>query len=80
MKYFKKFFTMIHNGYNKMYDSKYFVIATFIHDTVNSMVSWVKETSSFIDQMKMVIASIAIINTHIMTAVRSIGKKKFSAN
>ena len=74
MKYFKKFFTMITNTGKKIYNSKAFEIGAFVFDSVDTTVEWAKKTGEFIDQMKLVIASIAIVGKYLYKAVTGIFK------
>ena len=79
MKYFKNFFSTIGSFGKKIYNSKGFEIAAFVYDSVNVTVDWSKKTAEFIDQMKMVIASIAIVGKHIFKAITGIfSKAKFA--
>lgn len=78
MKYFKKFFNFITNTGKKIYNSKHFEIAAFVFDSITSIVDWAKETSKFIDQMKLVVASLAIVGKHIIHAIANIGHKNHS--
>lgn len=75
MKYFKKFFTMLINTGKKIYNSKAFEIGAFIFDSVNTTVDWAKKTGEFIDQMKLVIASIAIVGKYLYKAITRVFKK-----
>lgn len=72
MKYFKKFFTSIQRVCHNIYNSDKFVIAAFAYDSVNTTVDWFKSTSDFIEQMKLVIASLAVVGKHIMEKIRNI--------
>ena len=79
MKYFKKFFTTIANFGKKIYNSKGFEICSFTFDTVTTTVEWAKKTGEFIDQIKLVIATFAIIGKYISKMVTGVFKKtKFS--
>ena len=79
MKYFKNFFSKIGSFGKKIYNSKGFEIAAFVYDSVNVTVDWSKKTAEFIDQMKMVIASIAIVGKHIFKAITGIfSRAKFA--
>lgn len=75
MKYFKKFFSAIGSFGKKIYNSKGFEIAAFVYDSVNTTVDWAKKTGEFVDQMKLVIASIAIVGKHIFKAITGIFNK-----
>ena len=74
MKYFKKFFTMVGTFGKKIYNSKGFEIAAFVYDSVNVTVDWSKKTAEFVDQMKLVIASIAIVGKYLYKAITGIFK------
>ena len=79
MKYFKKFFTMIGSFGRKIYNSKGFEIAAFVYDSVNVTVDWSKKTAEFVDQMKLVIASIAIVGKYLYKAIFGIFSRVKSA-
>ena len=79
MKYFKKFFSAIGSFGKKIYNSKAFEIGAFVFDSVNTTVEWAKKTGEFIDQMKLVIASIAIVCKYLFNAIGSIFKKPKAA-
>ena len=74
MKYFKKFFSMIASTGSKIYHSRAFEIGAFVFESVNTTVEWAKKTGEFIDQMKLVIASLAIVGKYLYKAVTGIFK------
>ena len=74
MKYFKTFFKAITNTGRKIYNSRAFEIGAFVLESINTTVDWAKKTGEFIDQMKLVIASIAIVGKYLYKAVTGIFK------
>lgn len=74
MSHFKKFFTNISAFGKRIYNSRGFELAAFGLETINKTVDWVKLTSEFIDQMKLVIASLAIVGKFILKGIANFGK------
>lgn len=75
MSHFKKFFSNISAFGKRIYNSRGFEIAAFVLETVNKTVDWAKLTSEFIDQMKLVAASFAIVGKFILKGIVGFGKK-----
>lgn len=72
MKLFKKFFNMITYIPRKIYNSREFEIASFAFETASTTVKWVDATKEFIEQMQLVIASIAVLGKYILKGISNI--------
>lgn len=83
---FKKFFNItrsfisgifnpIRKFCKKIYNSRGFEIAAFVLESINACVDFHEAWVAFKDQMKLVIASLAIVGKFIKNSIRDFGSK-----
>lgn len=83
---FKKFFNITRNFiggifnpirkfFKKIYNSRGFEIVSFILESINACVDFHEAWVTFKDQMKLVIASLAIVGKFIKNSILDLGKK-----
>ena len=75
MKFFKKFFGGISKFIKKIGNSREWEIFVFTYDSIKSCVDFHEALTDFLDQMKLVVASLAIVGKYILKGIRSFGKK-----
>ena len=75
MKIFKKFFTGIHTVISKIGKSRVWEIAKFTFRSITACVDVRESLTDFIDQMKLVVASLAIIGKWMLHGIISMDDK-----
>lgn len=68
-------FNPINKFFKKIYHSRGFEIASFILESINACVDFHEAWVTFKDQMKLVIASLAIVGKFIKNSIRDFGSK-----
>lgn len=75
MKIFKKFFTGIHTIIGKIGKSREWEIAKFTFKSITACVDFHDALTDFIDQMKLVVASLAIIGKWALRGILGMSDK-----
>lgn len=74
---FKKFFKGIVTKAKKIYNSRQFEFAGFVLTSINTTVDWVSSTKEFVNQLKLVGATLKIIGKFLLKTIMSwTGKAK----
>ena len=75
MKIFKKFFTGIHTIISKIGKSREWEIAKFTFKSITACVDFHDALTDFINQMKLIVASLAIIGKWMLRGIISMDDK-----
>lgn len=70
-----KLFKKVKNFCSKIYNSRGFEIVSFIFESINACVDFHEAWVTFKDQMKLVIASLAIVGKFIKNSIRDFSSK-----